>query len=309
MKYVNWLKSTVLLVVLVTMVSCEKERIESEKKDTEYTSLDEFYNNNQPEEQVFIIDSTDADTIVGKEGTQIWGIPKNIFMYKSNYQDIVYPYELRLIEAYSMKNMIFSKLPTLAQGTILSTGGEIKVTAYKNNQELVIKEHMGYRMMAPQANPKSNMNIFYGFTAATTNDWNDSLIQTDYLFNQDDVSSLVVAPSGYLMTIAKLGWICPAKKQVAASQTQITFTAPGVNTQFIDIYAILPDQHSLMKVNQMTLSDMPVGETMKVFSMGKDTHGKMHYFLQTYTISAQMTVDVVMQESTEAEVLSVMATL
>lgn len=297
------------MMLMTLTISCEKERTETEDPQTEYTSLDEFYDENQPEEQSFIIDSLGGDTIIGKEGTHIWGIPKTIFMNKATQQDIFYPYELRLIESYSIKNMILSKLPTVAQGNLLISEGEVKVTAYKNGQELAIKQHMGYEMMTPSANPLANMELFYGFTAGTTNDWTKFLLLTDYLFPTDGVTHISNSSEGYMLKVAKTGWVNVAKEFTYTPKTDITFTAAGVNTNFIDIYAIFPGQRSFIKVSDMSLTNMPLGETMKVFSMGKDKEGKMHYFLQTYTITSNLLVDVVMQEATKAEVLAAMDTL
>ena len=71
-----------ILSFMLIMVSCSKERTEKQIQ-TEYASLNDFYDLNEPEEQTFLIDSTqNADTITGIDGTKIWGIPKEIFMIK-----------------------------------------------------------------------------------------------------------------------------------------------------------------------------------------------------------------------------------
>jgi hypothetical protein len=73
-------------VIVATILSCSKDRVEED--EIEYASLDDFYDINELEEQEFIIDSVPGDTIVGKEGTKIWGIPKEIFMKKATEEDI-----------------------------------------------------------------------------------------------------------------------------------------------------------------------------------------------------------------------------
>ncbi|MEI7594564.1 MAG: hypothetical protein WCK02_02370 [Bacteroidota bacterium] len=308
MKTLSYLKYGILAIALFAIVACEKERIVEQEEDTEFTSLEDFYNENQPEEQSFIIDSTGNDSVVGKEGTHIWGIPNTIFMYKNTHQDITYPYVLKLIEAYSIKNMIFSKLPTVAQDSMINSDGELKVTAFKNNEELMIKENLFYQMMAPNANPDNNKDVYYGFTNGSTTDWNKNILQTDYIFTQDNTNITTIQP-GYLLAISKLGWLNIAKPINPAQKTDISFTAAGVNTNLLDVFVILPNQHSFKKASNMVASNMPIGEQVKVFSMGKDTSGKMHYFCQSYTISAGLTVAITMQEATKAEVLTVMDTL
>lgn len=309
MKTLNYLKYGILALAIITLSSCEKERISEEEPVNEYASLDDFYNNNELEEQSWIIDSTSNDSIVGTYGTHIWGIPNTIFMYKSSQLDISYPYELRLIEAYSIRRMIFAKLPTVAQGEFINSDGELKITAYKDNQELAIKENLFYQMLAPNATPDANKSIYYGFTTGSSSDWNNDVTLTDYLFAQDNATNISTVSNGYLARITKLGWINIAKPVISTQKTNITFTAPGTNTNLLDIYVILPNQRSFKKAISMVASDMPVGEQVKVFSMGKDTSGKMHYFSQSFTISNGLTIPITMQEATEAEVLAAMDAL
>ncbi|HNW97440.1 MAG TPA: hypothetical protein PKK00_03380 [Bacteroidales bacterium] len=301
-----YLISLSVLTVMIVFCSCSKERTET----SEYEPLDEFYDNNAPEEQTFIIDSIPGDTIVGIHGTKIWGVPKTIFMYKSTQQDIYYPFFIKLIEAYSIKDMILSKLPNVAQGNILKSDGELKVTAFKNNDELVLKEHCGLNMWAPSSNPDDTMGVYYGFTNATTDDWNIDVTQTDYLFTQDTVTKIGVLGKGYGMKIAKLGWLSVCKLNTFTSTSGITFTAVGTNTNFIDIFIVFNNLHSYIKVNNLTVSNLPVGEPVTVFAIAKDTDASMYYFKQNYTIStSSIIIDLVMQKSTEAEVLTLMGSL
>ena len=294
--------------LLILFASCSKERTEDDL--IAYASLDEFYLNNAPEEQSFLIDSIPGDTIIGKEGTIIGDVPKTIFMYKSNLQDITYPFELRLIEAYSIKDMILSRLPNVAQNKILKSAGELKVTAWKSNNELALKEKCGLLMWAPTATPDNAMDVFYGFTAGTTTDWNNDVIQTDYLFTQDTVTKISILGNGYGMKIAKLGWLSINRFNTFASTSGITFTATGTNTNYIDIYIVFNNLHSFIKINNLAASNLPVGEPITVFAIAKDTDSKMYYFKHDYTISTtSFIIDLIMEESTETEVLSLMGTM
>lgn len=299
---------TLIVIVIFSflIISCAKERIEEQ---TDYTSLDEFYKNNQPEEQSFIIDSTGHDSIVGKEGTIIWNLPKTNYMYKSNHQDIFYPYVLKLIEAYTLKNMILSQLPTVAQGRILKSGGEIKLTAYKDNQELLLKEGRSVNTWNPNANPDNSMNVFYGFTKGSTYDWNNDITKTDFIFLTDSATSISTYNSGYLMSIAKLGWVNIDRFYDYTNRASITFTAEGTNTNMIDLYVIFNNIHSFTKITSMVASDLPLNESITVLALGKDSKGKMRYFKQDYTISENLTIPLDMKIATESDVLTLMNNL
>jgi hypothetical protein len=304
-----WLIILSSIVSVALISSCKKERAPEKSVQTEYTSLDDFYNQNQPPEQSFVIDSTGHDSITGQQGTKIWRIPKEIFMYKSTHQDIQYPYILKLIEVYSIKDMILVKYPSVANTNILHTGGELKVTAFKDDQELVLKEHCGYRMLALAPTPVSGMGVYYGFTTGTTTDWNNNVLNTDYLFTNDTVTHLTNQANGYNMQICKLGWVNIAKLTNNNNFTNITLTAGGTNTNLIDVFIIFNNLHSYIKVNSLAASGLPVGEPITIFAMGKDSNGSMFYFKENYTVSSNMNVTLTFQTSTAANVLTVMGTL
>jgi len=292
---------------LAHLTSCSKDRTEKEV-NTSYAPTDAFYTLNAPPEQTFIIDSLGGDTIVGMDGTHIWGLPKTIFMLKSTHQDIFYPYFLKLIEAYSVKNMILSRLPNIAQNNILKTTGELKVTAFKDTNTLVLKQNCGIPMWAPSATPDSSMKVYYGFTNGTSNDWNLDVTQTDYLFPGDTVTHIGVHGNGYNMKICKLGWDQIAHLSPYLN-SNITFTASGSNTNFIDIYIVFNNRHSFMKVSNMAANDLPTGEPVTVFALAMDSGGQMYYFKQGYTVANGLVIDLNMAQATEAQVLAELGTL
>lgn len=297
---------------LLIVLSCSKERIEDpieKSSKTDYANLDDFYDLHEPEEQTFVIDSTGGDTIVGKDGTKIWGVPKEIFMVKSTQKDITYPYIIKLIEAYSIKNMILARLPGIAQNNILHSAGEVKITAFKDGDELALKEYCGLNFWAPSPQTVGGMDLFYGFTNGTTDDFNNDVLQTDYLFTHDNVSQINVLGNGYHAKMAKLGWVNIGQKTNPASQTQVSFSASGNNTNYIDVYIIFNDLHNYVKVDNLTASDIPVGEPITVFALAKDATGQMYYFKEDYTVSSGLHIPLKMTAATEAAILGLMDTL
>ncbi|MDD3877827.1 MAG: hypothetical protein PHT69_14495 [Bacteroidales bacterium] len=309
------IKISTLLIIFSAMflwTSCSKDRIEDPEEkqiQTDYASLDDFYDLNELPEQEFVIDSTGGDTIIGMDSTIIWGVPKEIFMIKSTQQDISYPYTLKLIEAYSIKNMILSRLPGLAQGDVLKSAGNVKITAFKNADELALKNNCGLNFWSPSQNPVSNMDIFYGFTNGTTNDFNNDVLLTDYLFAADNVTSVNIYSSGYHSLTAKLGWMNVGQKLTPGGLTTITFTATGNNTNYIDVYVVFNDRHNFVKVSNLSAPNMPVGENITVFAIAKDASAVMYYFKEDYVITSGLNVDLNMITSTEAQVLSMMDAL
>jgi len=301
----------IAIIAITFFISCSKERTEDKVTSTSYAPMDDFYNNNAPEEQTFTIDSLGGDTIKGKDGTKIWGIPKVIFMYKSNHLDIIYPYTLKLIEAYSMKNMILERLPNVAQNKILQSAGELKVTAFKDTSTLLLKQNCGLHMWSPSSTtPDASMKIYYGFTNGNSNDWNINVTQTDYLFPSDTVTKLSVSGNGYLTEITKLGWVS-INHSFSYTNSNITFNVSGTNTNtnYIDLYVIFKNRHSFIKVSSFAANNLPTGEPITVFAMAKDSNGQMYYFKQDYTISNGLQVTINMTSSTESQILTLMGSL
>ncbi|MGD0711176.1 MAG: hypothetical protein ABR968_08320 [Bacteroidales bacterium] len=302
----------VTLLCGVIFVSCSKDRLadKTTTTSTAYAPLNNFYSSNAPTQQSFTIDSTGGDTIRAASGTKIWGIPKTIFMYQSTHQDINYPYTLKLIEAYGIKNMMLEQLPNVAQGNILQAAGELNVLAYKDTSILVLKEHCGLPMWAPSTiTPDAAMKVYYGFTSSTTNDWNIDVRQTNYLFpsDPDTVTKLSVSGSGYLMKIAKLGWV-GINHTFSYTGASMTFSVSGTatNTNYIDLYIIFKNRHSFIKVSSLAASNLPTGDPITVFAIANDTGGQMYYFEQDYTISNGLAVTITMSTTTQANILSLM---
>jgi len=303
----------VAIITIIFFSSCSKER--QEKTTTppaSYVSCNDFYTNNAPQVQSFTIDSLGGDTIKGMNGTKIWGIPKTIFMYASNHQDIIYPYTLYLIEAYSMKNMILERLPNIAQNKILQSAGELFVTAYKDTNALVLKQNCGLHLWSPSTTttPDASMKVYYGFTK-NVNDWNTDVTQTsDYLFSSDTVTKISVNGNGYSTKISKLGWVS-LNHTFNYSTSSVTFSVNGTmaNTNNIDLYVIFKNRHSFVKVTSTGANNFPTGEPVTVFAIAKDTNGQMYYYEQDYTISNGLQVALTMTASTEAQILSLLGTL
>jgi hypothetical protein len=210
--------------------------------------------------------------------------------------------------------MILGGYPNKGAEGILKSGGEIKLNAFKDNRELVLKQGRGLNVMMP-ANPKDpDMTLFYGFTDAQNYFWTDNVLQTtDYLYQVDSVTWVNKATyiKDYWFLIAKLGWLnCDAyynysNKTDIAFSLDTLFTNPGN----LDLYIIFKNMHAFLKVSSFSISNMPVGEPVTVFALGSDgakTNPQYYYFKQDYTISVGMNLYITLTAATEAEILAIM---
>jgi hypothetical protein len=134
---------------------------------------------------------------------------------------------------------------------------------------------------------------------------------TNFLFpaDADTVTKLSVSGNGYLMKIAKLGWV-GINHTFTYSNSSMTFPVNGTmtNTNNIDIYIIFKNRHSFMKVSSFTAANLPTGEPITVFAIANDTGGQMYYFKQDYTISNGLSVSITMNTTSQAQILTMMGT-
>ena len=273
----NFLLNLLIISALLIVCSCSKARLDNTNQvtSTDYASANAFYAANAPQTQSFTIDSLGGDTIYGKEGTKIWNIPKTIYMLASNHNNIFYPYILDLVEAYSIKDMILSRLPNVAQGNLLVSGGEIEVTAFKNGSPLVLKQNCFIPIMMPSKPPVPGMQVYYGFTNGTTSDWNLDVTKTGYLFLKDTITNMQLNSYGYILKDVKLGWINCDQLFNITNKTNVTFTVPtgSTNPDNIDIYIVFKSLHSFMKVSVLTANNMPLGQNVTIFAIAMDSGG------------------------------------
>src|SRR5690606_12398115 len=114
------------------------------------------------------IDAATPALITGAQGTEIQFYANSFVDAAGN--DITGNVEIGLIEIYGKKDMIFLNKQTMGDnnGTLepLISGGEFKITASQNGNEVFLKEYYQYnaQVQAPGGtNP--NMGVFYQSSA------------------------------------------------------------------------------------------------------------------------------------------------
>lgn len=289
-----------VLPLFVLLLACNKDRVideeevEEETKDS-FQPMDEFYNENKVEEQEFIITQEDSTGhITGNQGTEIY-VSKNLFMYPDRSDSVTFPYKIKLVELYEYDDIIFYQMPTPHSAGVLNIGGEIRVRAFKDAEELVLKPGYFYAAKFSSVAKYTDMKVFQGTVSNEAfSAWNLST----------DGSSVSVVDSKYLVSTYKMGWVTPAKNNGASSTTNITFTVDGSGGEFIDLAIVFKDFHGVVLGGDLKLSDVPVGVSATIIGMAKDQDGNYRLHKQDVTTSANMSITLDMQKVTESELLS-----
>ena len=190
--------------IAVFAVSCKKDDpITPNNPDPTGNSqaLKNYFSNKEANAvQTFTIDATLSQSITGTNGTVVNFYPNSFVT--SDGTPVTGNVEIKLIEIYKKSDMIRMNKPTMGNlpgggmAPIIS-GGEFKVTASQNGQEVLLAPGMSYNLIAPAPNGiDPNMEIFYGNESGDTLTWN----QAD--------SSLVFGEQGsYYGYFDSLNWV------------------------------------------------------------------------------------------------------
>ena len=310
----NALINTIGIIFLVSVIlfsSCAKKRADDKKTLPNYVSASSFYSTYQQPEQTFTVDTPGTAPIIGKEGTILSGWD-SIFMYPTG-QSISYPFTLKLVEVYTLKDMILSNLPPIASGKILESGGEIRIRAFKGATELVLKPGKKYSMLLDTSKTPllNGMSVYYGAPNGTITDWTNNVTILDPSINPDNLSAVINTPAqAYLMHIARMGWVnCARQFSSSAGTTTISFTSQGTNTQNIDVFLVFKNIHSMMQVYNLTSQPIPVGTNLTVVAISRDSNqnNAMAYEAQDITVTAGMQVTLNLASITDANLLGQLA--
>ncbi len=287
------------LCLIISFAACKKDRIVQD----DYQNMDSFYNQHQEEEQVFVIDTPGTCPLIAKKGTKFC-MTADMFMYPAG-GGINYPFFLKVVELYSIKDMLLWRLPSIAGGTILETSAEIRARTFKVNDELVLNPGRGYYMeMDTMPILNNNMLGYYGYSSGIPTDWTNSISSITSGF-VDSVTAVSVNQYYYSLTVAHMGWISAASPHTSSGQnTAITLTSLGTNTQNIEIFLSFTGFKGLMKISNLVSGSIPVGEQVTIVAFAKNQNNEFLLQQSTFTIVPNQQIALNMQVISEAGLLT-----
>jgi hypothetical protein len=301
---------TIILAMLlsgISFVSCKKDRAPA-KPALGYTSPAAFYSNYKQQEQIFQVDSPGTGPIIGKMGTKLYPYA-NIFMFPGG-QAVAYPFTVKLVELYPVKDVILWNLQTIAGGKIMQYKAEISARAFKGSQELVLRPGRKFGMeTAATTNMLTGMSVFYGFGSGRSADWTNNVSSLDATINPDTLSSVTNLSASYAMNIARMGWTSCAKLPAATNFTGVTFTCTGNTPQNIDVFLVFNNGTTVMQCNNLTSGPLPIGTQATMVAIAYDQNNALVYDKQNITVSSGMQVQLNMVSTTDTGLLSILSAL
>ncbi|MEO6902498.1 MAG: hypothetical protein ABI315_05005 [Bacteroidia bacterium] len=291
---------SLLALLAIVLFSCSKDRIKTNNAPKEYeaANINDYLDSKKQIEQEFVIDSTaKPDPIVGNQKTHIW-LNKECLMF-SNGDTITYPYVVKLVELYTPADMIYYRMPTVASDVILQTEGEIRLRAFKNNVELVLKPGCSPRIIMPSKAPLKDMRVFYGFSASTFVDWTDNPAS---LGINTTISPIFKTDTlGYNAFIAKLGWINCGLQKGGTINHILNFTSTTDVLTNVDIFLYFPDTKTVMQAYNSASGSIPDGSKVKIVALGVNKNGDLFSFSQGVIVNTSGPIDITLAATTDSD--------
>ena len=296
-----------MIIAAAIFYSCKKDRVPQD----DYQNMDSFYSDNQEEEQELQVDSGSGGNcfVMAIKGTRIC-ITRDMLKDIGGNDIPSYPFQLKVIELYTIKDMILRKQPSVAGTTVLNTTAEIKVRPFKDGNEAFLKSGRAYLMeTASFTSTDSSMISYYGFDQNGTGNW--TTLISDFIPGfLDTMSSVTATPAYYILTPATTGYVSAAKAyQPPVQSTPISFSVTGTNTQNIQIFLSFNNVKSVIKVENLTSIPVPIGETVTLVAFAKKQTNDFVLHKETFTVTAGQTITLNMQVISESSLLTSLESL
>lgn len=284
-----------IIALMLLATSCSDDRVTPD----EFKSLNGFYEKYREETQSVTITSDEGELpIIGKKGTELYG--SRHVLQQSNGDSVQLPWTVQLIELYSIKDHLLYQQPTLENNVIpLESEGTIKVLAYALQEELTVRSDQKYITKLSTASPKTGMSLYSGGKSPDTFiGWAKA---TDGSTNSIDAGK-------HQLNLASFGWHQIAGATYGATTTA-TFTLTGTGGENIDIWAVPASKKSLIYGTNLTLPNLPVGETVTIFALALNQNDKLVMHNASVVVTEGMVVEMQLAETSESDVLSFLESL
>jgi hypothetical protein len=289
--------STVVATVCFTY-SCKKDRIQNKQLNA-YSPVNTYLDSKKQAEQEFVIDSSGSGPIIGNQGTKII-VGKECLMFP-NGDSVTWPFTVKLVELYAAKDMIYYQQPTVASSNtnILKTDGEIRLRAFKNGTELVLKPDPCYAAIEmPSTLPKTGMRVFYGFGSGSASDWTDVLSTLGITSSLSPFFSSTT--TGYQAPIARLGWINCGILAGATPAYNLTFTSSVDDLTNVGIFIYFTATKTAMQAYNSVSGSIPTNSVVKIVAIAVDASGNLFSYYLYKNVGANEQIDVTMSATTDA---------
>ncbi len=317
MKKNIFLNFSVSIALIFGVFACSQERltplVQAGVGTEKIVDFNPVYNYNnmeslqKPIEKVTINSRADIPYTT-KKGTKIWIYEENL--KDQNGKKVGYPYDLEIIELLTYKDMILYNKPTTSNERILSTAGAIYVQPVKDKQNLSLA--LKPRIDFFGINIDSKMQLFYqenALNGGVTNDRKTWGRPSEFPKGVSD-SLLINGQKFYQIFPAQYGWInCDKFANLTGETTPITISSIYPEIKTMMIFIVIPRLTAVLPVFEGKSVSLPLGEKIKIVAVAKSVEKEFYSSIREITVVKDLTVNLKLSATTEADFLAALEKL
>jgi hypothetical protein len=277
--------------------------------------------------QTFTVMAGTFATVTGAQGTRLRFYPGS-FKNASGATITSGNVQIQLIEAYKAGDMIRNRSTTMqTDGSLLTSGGEVKVVATQNGQALTAGKYgIDFRQSAPSSQP---MRTFSG--VASEQDGAIDWVAGPTTPGNDATGTIADTASNtfyYIFdSVSNFNWINCDYFYNQQNRTAVKVVLPDTtfNSSTTAVFAIFPSMNAVARSMDYTFSTtsaslsefsfknnyrLPVGLSVKLVVITKKSDGSYYSYIGAPTaVTADMNVSVTPAATTEAAIIAALGAL
>ncbi|GAB3290694.1 hypothetical protein [Hymenobacter tenuis] len=271
--------------------------------------------------QTFSYDPTRQNQFAGAKGTVVT-IPANAFI-RANGVPITTPFKMELREIFGKADMVLSNMPTVSNGRLLESAGEVYLRPAQNQRLDSIRLVPGAVIQLRTQNPPNvaSLDSMRLFVAPPTGPSSPSCF--NWQINFDPASSLQPTSTGYVVNVSSVlydagyGWFNCDRFYDIADPQPILVDVPGTGVDPVKntmVFAVFKNMNGTLRICDFTAPGTfeakraPGGTAISVIVI-QTLNGKLYYGRQDGTIAAGFRFSPALSEITKADLQTVLATL
>lgn len=317
MKSHLFLKIFILGIFAVAMYSCSKDRLIPVEVETVTEEVNPFkdkvfedtrnlsvLSNAASKSSKFTVKNANDLPITTTKGTKLWIYDINL--WTQQYGSVSYPFDIEIIELYTLKDMILHRKPTTSYNSMLITGGAIYLNVKKNGNTLIVNPYSPPQITIPAKTVDDAMWLFYeGNDREERFTWAEAPKDTIRQGGGIDKVPLIIGGKGaYEIFPRQFGWInCDKFSNYAGEKTEVSFVSPKVGLESVAIFMVFPNISSVIQVYNGKSLLVPVGEDVKIVALAQTKDGLVFSFFKDVKVEKQQTVEIDLKETTEKDFL------
>lgn len=277
--------------------------------------------------QQFTVRAGSRRVVYGSRGTRLTFYPNSFADAAGNIIKDV-DIKILLTEMYKPGDMIANRATTVSGGTLLQSGGQVRITATRGSEQVYATKYgIGFPQPAPST---QSMALFYGNTANadSVTSWGSASTTAGTTASGTTTSADTSMPGKagdyyYFDSCTEFNWVnCDYFYGYTSPLTNVNIVTPDTsfNASNTQAYLVFPSINSVTNTSSYSAAThtfslyqpsylVPIGMEMHLVVMSNKS-GKYYYYQKKgIFISANMTENVVMTEKPLAEIKSLLSAL